>query len=143
MKISLVLATLLVSLAAHASESLIGRCEQAKALRVDVFVNEGQYSERAMKNLGRVTESTLALIAKEVARGEVTQVLSIYGEEGEASFCLSSCAHGIGSGLERDFSEGLRKLSGSLPSLGRSGIGFVSVETKEVAHFSECTRGAN
>lgn len=136
------LATLaLAGAEARAAEGMIGRCEQAEALLVDVTVNEGAYSERAMKNLGRVTQSTLDLVSKELGRGTVTQVLSLYGEEGEATFCLSSCAHGIGSGLERDLSAGLQNLGKSLAKLSRPGVGFVSVKVEKVAHFSDCTRG--
>lgn len=120
--------------------SQIGRCEEAKGLRVDIVVNDGDYSDRSMRNLSRVTTTALSEIAREVAASEVSQILSVYGEEGEASFCLSSCLHGLGSGTERDLSKGLRRLGAFLPTLSRPGRGFVTVTVSQIEQFSECMR---
>lgn len=125
----------------QAGSGQIGRCENAAAIRVDVYANE--MNERALENQGRATDSVLRLVADAVRRGDITQMLSVYGEEGGASLCLSACAHGIGTlpSFELALSPELQRLKSRFAALSRSGSGFASVRVTDIAKMSECTRG--
>jgi hypothetical protein len=132
---------LILSTNAMANSGIIGRCEQAAAIQVDVFANE--MNERAMRNQGRATESVLRLVSDAIHRGEVTQMLSVYGEEGQAAICLSACAHGIGTlpSFELHLTPELQALKARLASLSRSGSAFATVQVRDIAKMRDCTHG--
>lgn len=136
-------ATLALVLSSHAlaDTELIGRCEQAAAIQVEILAND--MNERAINNQGRATDSALTLISNAIRRGEITQMLSVYGEEGQAAICFSACAHGIGTlpSFEFRLTPELQSLKARLTSLSRSGPGFASVRVRDLSQMRECMRG--